>query len=356
MKETDKYIDQLFETAKKESPKVSFEEMSQRFESAIQTPSTSPVGQSWWTPFFNLNTILMLSIGIFTIAFFLSTFSPSTEQHSVLTEQELQKEEIITTIKAENQAVKNSDTSITEAKKTILSPTMLSKDKGAKKTVIPKSNLSDSLSIPETFTNLSIGKVEANDIYKDSSVLESSVALLTEAAKNNSYSARDKKVLDKPTTDELIKSTNLEMQVPIPNEIIESTKEMVNSKPTLLRLHYTDSKETTQLFLYNLKQYGFKVYNSVTRNPKYIKKIVLEITHKKGLEWKLKIRNFEDLEFKVYLDNNDQVTSITYRLNRQGDFSEPLELYHKAKSNHKFSTNNIGGNHSFTRKSHLKNN
>jgi len=144
--------------------------------------------------------------------------------------------------------------------------------------------------------------------------------------------------------------------VPLSNKRPELTNEVTNSKANTLHLHYKDSHEATQLFISQLKQYGFKVYNRVTRNPKQIQKIVLEITHKDGLEWKMKLRNFEDLEFKINLDKNDKVNSITYRLNDGIFYSEPLQLYHKARSNHRFSTKGKNGSHSFTRSSHQKNN
>ena len=361
MKEKDKYIDHLFEAAKKEPPKISFEEMTQRFESAVQASSASPIEQSWWSSLLNLNTILMLSIGIFTIAFFFSTLSSSTEQSSVLGDQALQKKEVMATTLPENKTAKTSDTSIYKVEKTIIPSTILGKNKGTKKTIIPKNNLSTPPSISDISTNLtnsSIVKTEPLAISNAPlTTVENAKKVPTKVTKDASYTAKDSNATIKPVPDEVRPSTNVEMELPIPTKITASAKEIADSKSNVLRLNYTDSQETTQVFLSHLQQYGLEVDSRVIRTPKKIRKIVLDITHKNGLDWNLKIRNFKALEFKVDLDTNDRVNSIAYRLNQQEDFSEPLTLYHKARSNHKFSANsNTRGNHSFTRKLHLKNN
>lgn len=349
MKETDKYIDQLFNAAKKEPPKISFEEVAERFESSVASPPTTPSVKSWWSHLLNLNTLIMLSISAIIISLFFYTNPATNEQNSVVAAQEVQNEEVIT----ENNTAKVSDSStVAEIEKTAVQPTIVPEIQGAKKTIISKNNSIPPSSTTEVSANLTTTP-ETKEIAND---LLTSEELITVASENNAYSARGAEAPAKTSPDEIIESTNLAIEVPTSNNLPESTTEVTNSKSNTLHLNYKDSPETTQLFISQLKQYGFKVYNKVTRNSKQMQKIVLEITHKEGLEWKLKLRNFEDLEFKINLDKNDKVKSITYRLNNGIFYSEPLKLYHKARSNHRFSTNNKNGNHSFTRKSHVKNN
>lgn len=355
MKETDKYIDQLFNAAKKEPPKISFEEISERFESSISAPPTTPSVKSWWSHLLNLNTLIMLSTGVLIISLFFFTNPATNEQDSVVMKQEAQNEEVM----AEKNTAQVSDASnITKVDKTAVQSTMIPEVRGAKKTIISKNNSispSSKMDVSTNPTTSSVTTTETTNISNES-LNTTSEKLAIETTKTNSYSARGVENATKDSPDTIIESTDYQVAVPTPNQLPEPIKEVTNSKTKTLHLNYKDTHETTQRFLYNLKQYGFKVYNRVTRNPREIQKIVLEITHKDGLEWKMKLRNFEDLAFQINLDKNDKVTSITYRLNDGIFYSEPLKLHHKAKSNHRFGANDKNGSHSFTRKSHVKNN
>lgn len=357
MKETDKYIDQLFKAAKNEPPKISFEEISERFESSISSASTTPSVKSWWSHLLNLNTFIMLSIGAIIFSLFFFTNSATNEHHSVAVEQELQKKEVLTEVISDNKTAEVSNASIEKVKQVVVPSTISPKIQDTKKTIISKNNSigsSSKIDVPANLATSSLTTTATTDVSNES-LTTTSEKLITGIPKNTAYSARGVDNPTKKSSDVIIESTNIVVEIPTPDKLKEPT-EVTDSKSNTLHLHYQDSHETTQLFLSNLKQYGFKVYNRVTRNPRKIHKIVLEIMHKDGLEWRLKLRNFEDLEFKINLDKNDKVTSITYRLNEGIFYSEPLKLYHKAKSSHRFGTKGKNGSHSFTRTSHHKNN
>jgi len=57
----DKYIESLFDLAKNESPKLSYQEVAERFTASVEPVST----MEWIKDFFsnlNLNSIIMISI------------------------------------------------------------------------------------------------------------------------------------------------------------------------------------------------------------------------------------------------------------------------------------------------------
>jgi len=139
MKETDKYIDQLFNAAKKEPPKISFEEMAERFESSILAPPTTPSVKSWWSHLLNLNTFIMLSTGALILSLFFFTNSTTNEHNSMAMEQKVQEKEIITEVIPENNTT-ISDTPNTKVEEPTAQSIIEPGIHEAKKTIIPKNN------------------------------------------------------------------------------------------------------------------------------------------------------------------------------------------------------------------------
>ena len=85
MSEEEKYINQLFEAAKNEAPKRSFEEVATHFEKTI---ITTPVATGWsklYVKYFSLNTFLLTVIGGLGIAGFLWLMPTPVAQTTTLT-------------------------------------------------------------------------------------------------------------------------------------------------------------------------------------------------------------------------------------------------------------------------------
>lgn len=73
MKQEDKYIDYLFESAREEEPQLSFEEVAEVF-STSTSPTLFGSAKGWFLKNINLNSVLFLSIGTLVfMAFFLSS-------------------------------------------------------------------------------------------------------------------------------------------------------------------------------------------------------------------------------------------------------------------------------------------
>ena len=80
MKQEDKYIDYLFESAREEEPQLSFEEVAEVF-AASTPPTLSGLAKDWFLKNINLNSVLFLStvtLGIIAI-FLFSSSNHSTE-------------------------------------------------------------------------------------------------------------------------------------------------------------------------------------------------------------------------------------------------------------------------------------
>jgi len=100
MKQEDKYIDYLFESAREEDPQISFEETAEVF-SAATSPTLLGLAKGWFLKNINLNFALFLSIGILGfMAFFL--FSSSNNSAETINENQ-----IVTNQTQESSSIKN---------------------------------------------------------------------------------------------------------------------------------------------------------------------------------------------------------------------------------------------------------
>ncbi len=89
-------------------------------------------------------------------------------------------------------------------------------------------------------------------------------------------------------------------------------------KDQILVLKNTDERPDFDRLLGRLKDYGFKVKSSsFNENDDLIDAIRIHLTHPNGLDWNMRTRNFDRLEFRVSVDKRGKATDLKYQLNEE---------------------------------------
>lgn len=349
MTEEEKYINSLFKAAKNEPPKRSFEEVAQQFE---QTIMTTPTTISWFKvlpKFINLNTLLMTTIGSLIIAGLVWMNTSLAEQSPALVE--VNKSFNIT--QKENQKESLAiDKQVTTVKKTSLSTNSPLLKKVQKTPIISKRTaIKNEAPIKTIPIAKPIPKVPLQKPNKEISTEEHPIVPQQEISSSTSTSV-PKQITTTTTT---TFSSNESISLSDSSAGVVEKIQVNNEQSVLFQLQYTDNKKITNTFLQMIRSYGFSVSEKVNRERRNIQKLQLNISLYNGLDWKIKLRNFEAIEIKVFLDEHKNPTGIAYRLNQTGKFCDPISLKSKARSYHKFSKGKGNGNHTFTRSTSQRN-
>lgn len=338
MTEEEKYINQLFQAARNEAPKRSFEEVATHFEKTIVP---TPLTTSWsklYVKYFSLNTLFLTVIGSLGIAGFLwLTPSPAT-QTAPLTE-----------IKASSIIDKKINKE--EKSRTIQQP---NKNKLVKKEIQPKV-----ITIPKEkhplkvdLTNKRVPKKEVSSEEQAQKTIKSVTNTITKTASKKEASVTTSST-PKPNLKEIVATatTATNSAVAIRDSVAPlSTKiKLPNKKSELLQLRHTANEKTAMTFLVGIRSYGFNLTEKINRNSGKIERINLHISLYNGLDWKIKLRNFEIFELKILLDEYKNPVGLAYRLSETAKFSEVIALNSRARSTHKFSKKGGTGSHSFTK-------
>jgi len=336
MSEEEKYINQLFEAAKNEAPKRSFEEVATHFEKTI---ITTPVATGWsklYVKYFSLNTVLLTIIGSLGIAgFFWLTPSPVAQ----------------TTTLTEKKAIPIIDKNINKEEKlaTIQQPSnnnLVKKEIQPEAIIIPK----EKSAVEDNLTNKRVPSKEVLSVTtprKTSKSIPNTIAkTVSEKATNltTSVTPVPKETAITPTTSAKATVTTIDSLAPIPTKI-----KTPNKKSELLQLKHTANEQAMTTFLVGIRSYGFTLKERINRNSGKIERVNLHISLYNGLDWKIKLRNFEVFELKILLDEYKNPVGLAYRLSETGKFSEVIALNSRARSTHKFSKNGSTGSHSFTK-------
>lgn len=358
MKKEEKYINHLFELAKNDPPKRSFEEIATQFENSVGTPiPTSPSWKTLLTKSIHLNTILMFSTGSLLALLFLWFGTTSTEQTLVIENQEPLLTESVTTGNSspslpsnyqsftqnesqQNEGIKNASSGkIVMTKETTEITLSNLVTKPLSPPIIPSPTTSEMQPIQnEGLQSIAVANASERKAAHAPTPLSSSQESTASPIPITSAPISSQQLLPSSSSNGKIKK-----------------KELTDAREILFSLKYTDSEKTTAAFLDMIRAYGFKISERISRGSNKIHKINLHFTHYKGLDWKMKLRNFEALEINVILDEHKDPIGITYRLNQTGKFCKPIKLHDIAKSNHKFSKVRSKGNHTFTHHSQKKN-
>ena len=331
MSEEEKYINQLFEAAKNEAPKRSFEEVATHFEKTI---ITTPVATGWsklYVKYFSLNTVLLTVIGGLGIAGFLWLMPTPVAQTTTLTA----KKAIPINQEEKSQIIQQSNTNNLVKKEVQPKTIIIPKEKSAvevnltNKKVPPKEVLS-------VAPSQQINKPIPNTITK--TISEKATTLTTSVAPNA------KEIAAVTTTSAKASVATIDSLTPMPTKI-----KTPNKKSELLQLKHTANEQATTSFLVGIRSYGFTLKERVNRNSGKIERINLHISLYNGLDWKIKLRNFEIFELKILLDEYKNPVGLAYRLSETSKFSEVIALNSRARSTHKFSKNGSTGSHTFTK-------
>lgn len=336
MTEEEKYINQLFQAARNEAPKRSFEEVVTHFEKTIVS---TPIDTGWsklYVKYFSLNTLLLTVIGSLGIAGFLwltpshaTQTAPLTEiKASPIIDKKVNKEEKLRTI----QQSKNNK--------------LIKKEIQPKLITIPK----EKQPLKVDLTNKRVQKKEVSSEEQAQKTIKSVTNTITktiskkEASVTTSNTPNPKEIIVTATTVTNSSVAIIDSIAPVVTKI-----KLPNKKSELLQLKNIADEKTVTTFLESIRSYGFNLTEKINRNSGKIERINLHISLYNGLDWKIKLRNFEVFELKILLDEYKNPVGLAYRLSKTGKFSEVIALNSRARSTHKFSKNGGTGSHSFTK-------
>lgn len=353
MKE-EKYINQLFKTAREEAPQKSYEEVAQQFENSLAPVSFLGSTKAYLSKFINLNLLIMITtISTLVLAIFW-VITPTSESISInvppFENQELSgintsepsvniEESTISFKEAEQRSLRTAISDKIQQEGSRKGISTVVKDKAVKEIrQLQKRIITPSTTIVSKEVNPEI-KQREEQIIKGKSTATDELDTSNTVPHLVVYTPENKTVSAKKITFETPKNNT-------PAQEVSSAQEVV------FLLSRTDSEKVTNIFVETIRAYGFESYLGVGKRKKgNINKLNLRIEHAKGLNWRLKLQGFQQLEIKILLDENKNPYGITYRLNQKGQFAKRLTLMERGKSFHKFSSDdNSKGRHQYTKK------
>lgn len=354
MKE-EKYINQLFKTAREEAPQKSYEEVAQQFENSLAPVSFLGSTKAYLSKFINLNLLVMITtVSTLVLAIFWAVTSKESICSNNSTPTDNQNLGTITSIEPSVNIVEKT-IPFKEAAESSLPITISTKiqQKGSRKRtnagvknkpVKEKVQLQKKIITPST--TMASTKVISEVKQRKEEASKEKDALLDEADTSNTSPhlvvyTPENKTIDTP---------KIALETPKNNT---STKDVASAQEVVFLLSRTDSEIVTNIFVETIRAYGFESYLGVGKRKKgIINKLNLRIEHAKGLNWRLKLQGFQYLEIKILLDEHENPYGITYRLNQKGEFAKRLTLMEKGKSFHRFSNDNSKGKHQFIKSIH----
>lgn len=339
MTEEEKYINNLFEAARNESPKRSYEEVANNFEQMVTVPPTTTSWSKVFLKFTNLNMILMTAVSSLIIAG-LYLFTPTLQEKTII--------DIVPHMikKSSLNSQKNSPKSnLRIPKKNTASPTVqtptIQVDKNSTKlnTKIPKAPT------PKQLSTIIKTRVSTSTL-KNNKLVQTSNLSKTNKIKISSPSTIPILETMGVPTNSIIYEPNIPVNT---NNTIPAKAKLQNKQAELLQLRYTDGERLTTTFLERIRSHGFSLSEKVSRSAGKIERIKLHLTLHKGLDWKIKLQNFEVFELKILLDEHKNPVWLAYRMSETGKFSQIISLNGRARSSHKFSKKRNKGHHTFTK-------
>lgn len=325
MKKEDRIISSLFEDARNEAPQVSFEQMAQRLaEQASVPPPAEPTGLSSAVRQLLLKNIglnsIILVVGAGLVYYGLRPSTPTPELSSV-TETVVAEDSIPSAL-----PILPIEQSLIQTQKAALpSPSLLSpKELKQKRKFKP---LSPSPNKPNPSTNQldSTNITESDPIETDlSSTVRGSQKPWTDPAPP---AGPPKMTTDSPSNPSITTGPNPPVgpqpaDTPfmsgftINDKIKIDTNQIHRTTPIILKNTY--NQDATREFFTLLSSYGFVLKKKRHRfKDGLVRNISLHLTHKEGLDFRLKARRFKELEFKLYFDESDQLFGFSIRMNNK---------------------------------------
>lgn len=311
----EKKLDNLFDKARNEAPKLSFEDVTDKFNASVSL-SAKAMLKTWLIKNMTLNTISMFMAG--SMLLISAVFVVSYETKS-----------------AQYQPIQWGDSSrVDKQKQTNLQATQ---DKemevyGDKAKTNPV-EIGDSLEQESDNQKLEANLVK-NHTPSDTSPEETSIKLI-DTQQSPKFSTQKL-----PFEDLDIKAVELPKEIlskePEPGTSTEKSKALLPGKEMTLIIRKEDTEEDVRHFLAALESQGFDL-----RKSKYNHKlgtlnhIFIWFKHSKGLNFKLKGHDFQQLEIKVFDDEKGNLKHFIYSFNQE-EFSKEIPLICKGYKTHMY--------------------
>lgn len=331
MKKEDRIISSLFEDARNEVPKVSFEQMAQHLAEQVPVPPTEPTGLSATIKQLLLNNIglngIILVVGAGLVYYGLKPSTPTPELSSV-TETVVAEDSIPSAL-----PILPIEQSLIQTQKAALpSPSLLSpKELKQKRKFKP---LSPSPTKPNPSTNqLDSTKIadpdpmetELSSTVRDSQRSWTGPVPPAGPPKMSTDSPSEPGITTglTPPVGPQPPDTPIMAGFTINDKIKIDTSEIFSSTPIVLKNTY--NQDATREFFTLLSSYGLNLKKKRYRfKDGLVKNISLHLTHQEGLDFKLKARRFKQLEFKLYFDESDQLLGFSIRMNNNQKKEETI--------------------------------
>lgn len=331
MKKEDRIISSLFEDARNEAPKVSFEQMAQHLAEQVPVPPPSePTGLSAAVKQLLLKNIglnsIILVVGAGLVYYGLRPSTPTPELTSV-TQIEVAEDSIPSAL-----PILPIEQLIQTQKAALPSPSLLSSAESQQKRKFKPLVPSPATPNPSTNQSESTDSTEPDpketDLY---SKVNGSQKPGTDSVPPNGPVERS---TDAPYEPGLTTGPNppvgpqpadspMMSGFTIQDKIKIDTNEIHRTTPIVLKNTY--NQDATQEFFTLLSSYGFVLKKKRHRfKDGLVRNISLHLTHQEGLDFRLKARRFKQLEFKLYFDEADQLFGFSIRMNNNQEKEEKI--------------------------------
>lgn len=331
MKKEDRIISSLFEEARQEAPKVSFEQMAQHLGQQAPVPPAEPTSLSS-----AVKQLLLKNIGLNSIilvvgaglVYYGLTPSTSTPETSALSQVEVAED----SLPSASPILPIAQPLIQTQKAALPSPSLLSdtelKQKRKFKPLTPNlmatpATSSDSDSSTIVITNPVEDNLPSTQSGPVGPSMDSIPSGKTPAnspdplIQDGTQKGPNPPAVAQPSDSLLMSGFTIQDKIKI------DTTDIYRTTPIILKNSY--NQDATNEFFTLLSSYGFNLKKKKHRfKDGLVRNISIHLTHKEGLDFKLKAVRFKQLEFKLYFDESDQLYGFSVRMNNNQEKKEKI--------------------------------
>ena len=305
----DKHLDTLFEKAKNEAPKLSFEQAAQKFNASVSL-STTALLKAWVIKHITLNTVSLFTVsGLLLVS---TVFVVTNENKKP---QKQAKELIDTTVIENSMQSQEVAESISKELKKLPTKNRVKSDKKPNQSIDNQTNKS----IPKKKEKTSNTKSKLENIKLIDMQSTSDLQM--------------QKLFKKEAEIKTIKVQKVTM-VSDKNDVLPQTPQP--RKEIVLIIRKEDTEERVKHFMVALEGNGFTLSKSRFHHKEgYLNHLFLWFRHAKGLNFKLKGTGFQQLEIKIFNNEKGNLKSFIYRFNQE-EFSKEIPLVCKGYKTHMY--------------------
>ncbi len=306
----EEYIDSLFEDARNQSARLSFEEVAHLIEHASALNSGNSM-KKLLIKGLNFNTVLFLILST-SIYLFWRSLSPVDQNYL----SDLDIPNLVTTIGPESidRSISGKETDDAED----LNP----------------SKYRDIYNLLQTLPARSLPIVKQ---------IEKPVLPGITAQRANKIASQGNHRMMMPPTQNVdtrqLAPINVEMTRNLPLSVLRrelnSVEETLNEgREIIFELRCMEPGPSVKIFKDQMMKYDIFTYLELKCHPEkpIVQKLVLQLKHPQGLNWDMKVWDFELLELKLHLNEKGYPLGMAYRIDRQYNFSKPILIAGTRKS------------------------